>query len=321
MSKQKQLSDIIRDIGFPMLIAITALLLVLISGIVNYRQNNLADIESGLRDTRDQLQLAKNDIADMKVRTLQQLVEAELTIRNRDKLLDEKDELSDKLSEADRRIKELEEQVRELDRALESKKNQLSSVTKKPTATANKKATVKTERKSKPAAERKVAAVKSVTATDKSPAIEQVKAATPTSDKMPATQQHLAVESPPVDKEPQSKQSVAHEKPQHADVAAEVKPSEALADLDVFTQNMASSLQQSIGDTLAKSGFKAKFPEKRQSMKMTKETTVFYYSKSYKPVAEQLVKNLTDITKGKVILRKGSSPFRKNKIIAHIIAE
>ncbi|NWF35311.1 hypothetical protein [Mariprofundus sp. KV] len=321
MSEQKQLSDTIRDIGFPMLIAITALLLVLISGIVNYRQNNLADIESGLRDTRDQLQLAKNDIADMKVRTLQQLVEAELTIRNRDKLLDEKDELSDKLSEANRRIKELEEQVRELDRALESKKNQPSTVTKKPQATAKKKATVKAESKPKPAAERKVAAVKSAPAADKSPAIEQANAVTPTTDTVPATQQPLAVETPPVDIEPQSKQAVTAEKPQPADVAAEAKPSEALADLDIFTQNIASSLQQSIGDTLAKSGFKAKFPEKRQSMKMTKETTVFYYAKSYKPVAEQLVKNLTDITKGKVILRKGASPFSKNKIIAHIIAE
>lgn len=291
MSEQKQLINAMRDIGFPMLIAITALLLVLISGIVNYRQNNLADIESSLRDTRDQLQLAKNDIADMKVRTLQQLVEAELTIRNRDKLLDEKDELRDKLSEANARIKELEELIRELDHALESKKNQL--------ATVNNKVAVKSESKSKPASERKMTAVKSTPEADKSPAVEQVKAAASTTDKIAAA-----------------------EKPYPADVAAEAKPSEAQADLEVFTQNIITpSLQQSIGETLERSGFKAKFPEKRQSMKMTKETTVFYYDKSYRPVAEQLVKNLTDITKGKVILRKGSSPFSKNKIIAHIIVE
>ncbi|NWF38419.1 hypothetical protein F3F96_04660 [Mariprofundus sp. NF] len=333
MAEQKQPGESIRDIGFPMLIAITALLLVLISGIVNYRQNNLATIESGLRDTRDQLQLAKNDIADMKVRTLQQLVEAELTIRNRDRLLDEKDELSDKLSDANARIKELEEQVRELDRSLESKKKLLAKAVKKPKTTAKKKTTAKASTKPKPKATSKAAtiekantAVKTVAdkkplVADKNPVIEKVKAAedAPITDKIPAAEKQLAIEKAPVVAEHQQiEKAVAAEKPQSASTA---KPSEALADLDIFTLNIATSLQQSIGEQLGKSGFRAKFPEKRQSMKMTKETTVFYYAKSYKPVAEQLVKDLTDITKGKVILRKGASPFSMNKIIAHIIAE
>ena len=335
MSEQKQLSDTIREIGFPMLIAITALLLVLISGIVNYRQNNLASIESGLRDTRDQLQLAKNDIADMKVRTLQQLVEAELTIRNRDRLLDEKDELTDKLSDANSRIKELEQQVKELDRALESTKKQLTKSTKTNSTKTSKKRAVKKIVKSIAKAPVQAVSKPQVTAVTP-PASLQATAKPQAAEKAPSPQDAPVIkkaessEKKPVDQPGVEKVAVTSDKEaaveelksleKVSDTTTE-KPSEALADLDIFTKNITTSLQQSIAQTLGKSGFKAKFPEKRKTMKMTKETTVFYYDKSYKPVAEQLVKNLSDITKGKVILRKGASPFNANKIITHIIAE
>lgn len=312
--------------NFPMVIAVTALVVVLVSGIVNYRQNNLASIESGLRDTRDQLQLAKNDIADMKVRTLQKLVEAELTIRNRDRLLDEKDELIDKLSEANIRIKELEEQVKALDGALEKGKKQVKESRKKTVKSKTKAAPRKKTAEKKAVASRTSASAKATDTVDTT----AKKAA-----KDPAVAEKTAASTTPITQEkgnsPEPEKVIPEVKaaaPKQATAIAVAEPLEeiakataASAELDIYTQKIAPSLQQSIADALAKVDFKATFPDKRKSMKMTKETTVFYYDKSYKPVAEQLVQHLTDITKSKVILRKGASPFGKNKIIAHIIAD
>lgn len=323
MSKQESLSHTIREIGFPMVIAITALVLALSSGIVNYRQNNLTEIESGLRDTRDQLQLAKNDIADMKARTLQQLVEAELTIRNRDKLLDEKDELIDQLSEANIRIKGLEQQVKDLDRALEKQK----AINKKRSKNSTKKAPEAAKKKEKSSVKKATSspAKESVTTTSTSKGAALSNHENKTTDNAQKSAETKA--SPKSKAVPRVEKTATPVTQKDSEVAsspektAPKKPSSTLADLDIFTKNISSSLQKSIGETLSKSGFKAKFPEKRKAMKMTNETTVFYYDKSYKPVAERLVKELSDITKGSVILRKGASPFSHDKIIAHIIAD
>lgn len=101
---------------FHTVIAVTALVLAVSSAIVNYRQNDLSALERNMRDTRDQLQLAKNDISDIRLKTVQQLVDAELAIKQRQGLLDEKAKLADRLAEANIRIAELEAQVRRLDR-------------------------------------------------------------------------------------------------------------------------------------------------------------------------------------------------------------
>ncbi len=222
---------------FPIIIAITALVLSLISGVVNYRQNNLANLESSLRDTRDQLQLAKSDIADIKMKTVQKLVDAEIAYKAQERLEDEKNELRLDLADAHERIGELETRIKSLDQALERKKV--------------------------------------------SPKISNMKS--------------------------------------RAAGAATVVATPETADVDIYTVDIEEALRQNIADGLGNKGFAAKFPAKRQSMSMANSTTVFYYNDSYKQVALQLVKDLSEMSKRKVILRKGASPFKKNKIVAHII--
>jgi len=233
--------------SFPLVIALTALVLAITSGVVNYRQNNLSNLESSLRDTRDQLQLAKNDITDIKVKTIKQLVDAELAIKNMQRVNSKNNQLSEDLADANARVGELEDQIRSMDKKLVSARASLKAAKKKTGAASNK----------------------------------ATRATTHTSTSLPAL------------------------------IAA--------TDLDVFTQKIASSLQQSIGEALSKVGFKPKFPERPASMGLSRATTVFYYDASYKAAAEKLVKSLADITSGNVFMRKGASPYPRNKIIVHII--
>lgn len=239
------------ELYFPMIIAITALVLSLISGVVNYRQNNLSNLESSLRDTRDQLQLAKSDIADIKMQTVQKLVDAELAYKAQERLEDEKNILRLDLSDARDRIAELEAQVKKLDRHLEKKKRSLKKSVKKA---ASKKTTAK-------ASAPQASPLATITATAKS------------------------------------------------------------ANVDIYTVKISSSLQQHITDTVGKKGFTAKFPAKSESMSMADTTTVFYYDTSYKAVAKMLADELASMSSGNVSLRKGASPYSKNKIIAHIIGD
>jgi len=122
------------DSLFPMVIAITALILSIISGVVNYRQNNLTNLESSLRDTRVQLQLAKNDITDIKVTTIKQLVDAEFAMKNQQRIKDENNRLSEELSDANARLAELEDQIRSMDNKLVSARASLKATKKKRAA-------------------------------------------------------------------------------------------------------------------------------------------------------------------------------------------
>jgi len=230
--------------AFPVMIALTALVLAMTSGVVNYRQNNLANLESSLRDTRDQLQLAKNDITDIKVKTIKQLVDAELVIKNQLHAKQENLRLGEELADAKARVSELEDQIRSMDHKLASTMASLK------------------------ARKKKVALAKTA----------------------------------PIEVVPVSLSRMI-----------------ASADLDIFTRETAASLQQSMVEAMNKDGYKAKFPERPASMRLSNATTVFYYDASYKAVAEQLATSLTAVTRGHVSLRKGASPYPKNKIIAHII--
>ena len=138
------------ELHFPMVIAITALILSLISGVVNYRQNNLSNLESSLRDTRDQLQLAKSDIADIKMQTVQKLVDAELAYKAQERLEDEKNILRLDLSDARDRIAELETQVKNLDRSLAKRKRPAKESRKKSTTKASMDKTINIGSKSIP---------------------------------------------------------------------------------------------------------------------------------------------------------------------------
>jgi len=115
---------------FPMLIAVTALILAITSGVVNYRQNNLTNLESSLRDTRDQLQLAKNDITDIQVKTIKQLVDAEFAVKNQQQVKDENSRLRAALADANARLTELEDQIRRMDHKLVSAKASLKAAGK-----------------------------------------------------------------------------------------------------------------------------------------------------------------------------------------------
>jgi len=235
--------------SFPLMIALTALVLAVTSGVVNYRQNNLANLESSLRDTRDQLQLAKNDITDIKVKTVKQLVDAEFAVKNQQHVKHENQQLREDLADARTRVSELENQIRSMDHKLVS-------------AMASLKATRKRH-----------ASNKTATKSD-------------------------------------SKKTVA---PASPDALI------ATSDLDVYMQKIAHPLQQDIGAVISKRGFKPKFPVRPAGMGLSRTTTVFYYNARYKPVAQQLVNTLGDVTKGNVLLRKGASHYPDNKIIAHII--
>jgi len=225
------------------IIAITALVLALVSGVVNYRQNNLAGLESSLRDTKDQLQLAKNDITDIKLKSIQQLVDAELAIKGQEGLQQENSRLREELDDASTRVVDLEAQIRRLDNRLTAR-----------------------------------AASKSA-----------------------------------------AKEAVA--KP---DAKGKVKPVDATAatvDLDIYNAKIAPELQQAVMQALAQKGFKGKYPAPSEKMSMADTTTVFYYDKSYKGVAESLLAVVADVSKARVLLRKGSSPYPANKIIVHMIGQ
>jgi len=233
-----------------MVIALTALVLALVSGVVNYRQNNLSSLESGLRDTKDQLQLAKNDIDDIKLKTIQQRVDAELAIKGQDKLKQENRRLQEALSDANARVMQLEARIRKLDNRLTGK----TSPRQRKTYVAEPK--------------------------------------------------RVMVAAQPKAKSPL--QTVR-------------KPSPATADLDLYTSNIAPSLLTAMTEKLSEHRFHAKFPAPSAKMSMATTTTVFYYDRSYKRVANDLLSVLSDVSKKRVILRRGSSPFAKNKIVVHLV--
>jgi len=244
--------------SFPVMIALTALVLALTSGVVNYRQNHLANLESSLRDTRDQLQLAKNDITDIKLKTIKQLVDADFAIKNEQQLKQDKRRLHNNLVDANTRISELENQVRSMDHKLV----------------------------------RALAALKALKKKAQSKKKQKIRAKT-TANK--PKKNHAQVASP----------------------KALVRP--ASANLDIYLQKIPTSMQRQLKTDLSRLGFKPRFPANTPTTSLSQVTTVFYYDGSYKGVAEQLVKALVAITHRQVPLRKGASPFAKNKIIAHMI--
>ncbi len=121
-------------LSFPLVIAITALILSLTSGVVNYRQNNLSNLESSLRDTRDQLQLAKNDITDIRMNTVQQLVDAELALKNQAELKYTNKRLTEKLQESKIRMGELERQIKRMDHRISKQSYALKAAKRKAAA-------------------------------------------------------------------------------------------------------------------------------------------------------------------------------------------
>ena len=128
-------------LSFPLLIAITALILSLTSGIVNYRQNNLSSLESSLRDTRDQLQLAKNDITDIRMNSIQQLVDADIAIKDQTELKQENEKLTEKLKESKIRMGELERQIKRMDHKISKQSSALKAAKRKAAAPPVKKIT------------------------------------------------------------------------------------------------------------------------------------------------------------------------------------
>jgi len=234
-----------------MIIAITALILSLTSGIVNYRQNNLAGLESSLRDTRVQLQLAKNDITDIRMKTIQQLMEAELAVKNQAQLKQNNEQLIEKLRESKIRMAELEKQIRRMDQKISKQRHALKAA----------------KQKAKKIASKKVSPNKTKTKQDKNSA------------------------------------------------------TNASASVDIHVKNIETSLQQRIIKALKDKTFNPHFPKSLDSMDLSTKTTVFYYNESYKEVARKLANILSATENGEAILRKGISPYPKNKIIVHLIGQ
>ena len=249
------------SLAFPMLIAITALILSLTFGIVNYRQNNLSNLESSLRDTRDQLQLAKNDITDIRMGTIQQLVDAEFAVKDQVRLQDENAALTEKLRESSIRMGELEGQIKRMDHQLSRQSVALKAARKKAKA---KVVAVKKSRSKKTTVASAQAAKK--------------RGLLPTTDAMAAS-----------------------------------------VDLHVYSKAMNASSQRSIIGAIQAKGFKPQSPKLLASMSLSNSTTVFYYDDSYKSVARTLVQILKSQRSKDVVLRKGVSPYPKNKIIIHLI--
>jgi len=235
-----------KELAFPMVIAITALILSLTSGIVNYRQNNLSNLESSLRDTRDQLQLAKNDITDIRMKTVQQLVDAELAVKSQGHLKLENTQLTEKLHESGIRMAELEAQIRRMDHRLSQQKTVLKRAGRK----------AKTSQES---------SLKKVT------------------------------------------------------MSAQAGATPASANVDIYVKHISAALKQRFIDSAQAKGFQPRFPKLLDSMNLSNSTTVYYYDQSYERVAQQMVHALQPNNSSKVILRRGVSPYVKNKIIVHII--
>jgi len=168
-----------KELAFPMVIAITALILSLTSGIVNYRQNNLSNLESSLRDTRDQLQLAKNDITDIRMKTVQQLVDAELAIKSQSHLKLENTQLTEKLLESSIRMGELEAQIRRMDHKLSQRKSARKHAAKKSKASTVdrlKKGVVSAQAEAKPALANVDVYVKHVSSASKQRMVDSIQA-------------------------------------------------------------------------------------------------------------------------------------------------
>jgi len=237
-----------REFAFPMVIAITALILSLTSGVVNYRQNNLSNLESSLRDTRDQLQLAKNDITDIRMKTVQQLVDAEQAVKSHSHLKAENAQLIEKLSESGIRMAELEAQIRRMDHKLTQQKSARKHAGRKP----------------------RVSNPEALTALN---------------------------------------------------VSAQQGAVPAFANVDVYMKSISAPLKQTIVNALQAKGFQPKFPKLLDSMNLSSQTTVYYYDRSYEGVAQKMVRALQANNDGRVTLRRGVSPYAKNKIIVHMIGK
>ncbi len=240
-----------KDFAFPMVIAITALILSLTSGIVNYRQNNLSNLESSLRDTRDQLQLAKNDITDIRMKTVQQLVDAELAVKGQSQLKGENTKLTEKLHESNIRMGELEAQIRRMDHKLSQQKTALKRAGKKARASKAK--------------------------TGKDNTLNAVS------------------------------------------MSAQSGVGAASANVDMYMKHVSASLKQRIIDSIQTKGFQPRFPKLLDLMSLSSNTTVYYYDLSYERVAQRMAQVLQRNSNSKVILRRGVSPYAKNKIIVHVI--
>jgi len=93
----------------------------------------------------------------------------------------------------------------------------------------------------------------------------------------------------------------------------------ASADVDVYHLGVAQETQQIAKDAMQQKGFMPKYPALPDSMGVAYSTTVFYYDDSFIAVAADLVKQLSAALNSEVRIRRGVSPYEKNKLIVHIV--
>lgn len=93
----------------------------------------------------------------------------------------------------------------------------------------------------------------------------------------------------------------------------------ASADVDVYHLGVDQHIQQIAKDAMQQKGFMPHYPALPDTMGMASSTTVFYYDDSFVSVAANLVKQLAGVLNSEVKIMKGVSPYKRNKLIVHMI--
>jgi len=300
--------------SFPVLISAAVLALAIASGVINYRQNHLANLESTLRDTREKLVLATKELSDTKLRAVIDYVYGE---RNRvlrreqeqkSAAMDfdsEKKELLRQLADANDRIKELELLAEKLSSDLDQKGDALEALEKKQETS------MPSEPKaSEPEPTGTEPSKPSVSKPDASES-EIVKASTTDVSKSETVEMEAA----------RSEASKVETAKAEMNQDATLLPLAGSADIDVYQSGMDMATRKQVDEAMRNIGLKPKYPVHSGTTKPIISSTIFFYDESYESVASILARELNASIKQPIPIRKGSSPYNKNKIIVHLIGK
>jgi len=298
--------------SFPVLISVAVLVLTIVSGIVNYRQNNLADLESTLRDTREKLDLATKELSDTKLRAVIDFVYGERgrLIRHDQQQEDgvkdfasERDDLLMQLADAKDRVKDLEALAEEMSSDLDSKTDALEALKNKQDSKSGQ-------------AVAKISKSEATNTAVAKPGVTRLAVAT-AETAMPDISRPETVQVEETVKPADSKPAATDETNQ--DVA--FTPLVANADVDIYQSGVDVATRERVDENIRKTGFKPKYPILPASMGLTNVSTIFFYHDSYKNIAYILAKDLNESIKQTILIKKGTSPYHKNKIVVHLIGK
>jgi len=257
--------------AFPVLISLAVLVLAIASGVVNYRQNNLANLESTLRDTREKLDLATKELSDTKLRAVIDFIYGE---RNRilgheqqqksaaSDFASERNELLMQLADANDRIKDLEALAEDMSSDLDKKTDALEALKKQ---LASKSRPKKAEKKPESRVTKSDAAIPGASEPDavksgtSEPEPENAETAK-SEDSRPAAAEAEAAQ-PAVSKLEAAMTEINQD--------ATSPPLVGSADVDVYQSGLDMAARKRADEAMRNTGFEPKYPKLPASMSLT----------------------------------------------------